>query len=121
MFGSVTIVARRCGVKVVRQLGRGILFSTRLRDTFGGMYIISMKALRDALMEIGDFSIETQMVAHMVSTGKAVREVLIEYRLRVNGKKLDVLDGMRILMNMVRLTTRYNLMLILFLLELYKE
>ena len=121
MFGSVTIVARRCGVKVVRQLGRGILFSTRFRDTFGGMYIISMKALRDALMEIGDFSIETQMVAHMVNTGKAVREVLIEYRLRVNGKKLDVLDGMRILMNMVRPTTRYNLVLILFLLELYKE
>ncbi|GAB6945364.1 hypothetical protein JCM14467A_21460 [Vulcanisaeta sp. JCM 14467] len=93
-----------------------LLFSTRLHDVLSGMYIIRTESLRDAVMEVGDFSIEAQIVAHMVSTGKTVREVPIEYRPRVGRKKLSVFDGAKIFMDMAILTTRYNPMLILFLL-----
>ncbi|WP_054857785.1 hypothetical protein [Vulcanisaeta sp. JCM 16159] len=52
----------------------------------------------------------------MVSTGRVVREIPIEYRRKIGRKKLGVRGGLRIFGDMVRLTIRYNPMLILFLL-----
>lgn len=96
--------------------GFNLLFDTRLHDVLSGMYIVRVGSLRDAVAEVGGFSIEAHIAAHMVSTGRVIREIPIEYRPRVGEKKLGVKDGLRIFSDMVRLTTRYNPMLILFLL-----
>lgn len=92
-----------------------LLFDTRLHDVLSGMYVVRVEALRDAVAEVGGFSIEAHIAAHMVSTGRVIREIPIEYRRRVGKKKLGVKDGLAIFGDMVRLTTRYNPMLILFL------
>ncbi|WP_243671354.1 glycosyltransferase family 2 protein [Vulcanisaeta sp. JCM 16161] len=93
-----------------------LLFDTKLHDVLSGMYIVRVESLRDAVAEVGGFSIEAHIAAHMISTGRVVREIPIEYRPRVGKKKLGVVDGLRIFRDMVLLTTRYNPMLILFLL-----
>ncbi len=85
-----------------------LLFDTRLHDVLSGMYVVRVEALRDAVAEVGGFSIEAHIAAHMVSTGRVIREIPIEYRRRVGKKKLGVKDGLAIFGDMVRLTTRYN-------------
>ncbi|WP_243675871.1 glycosyltransferase family 2 protein [Vulcanisaeta distributa] len=70
-----------------------LLFGTKLHDVLSGMYIIKADSLRDAVAEVGGFSIEAHITAHMVSTGRVVREVPIEYRRRVGRKKLGVRGG----------------------------
>ncbi len=60
-----------------------LLFDTRLHDVLSGMYVVRVEALRDTVAEVGGFSIEAHITAHMVSTGRVVREIPIEYRRRL--------------------------------------
>ena len=93
-----------------------LIFGTRLHDVLSGMYLVKVEALRDALMEMGGFSVEAEIAAHMVSTGKSVVEIPIEYRPRVGRKKLHVKDGLVIFRDIIRLALRYNPISLLFML-----
>lgn len=92
-----------------------VLFGTNLHDVLSGMYLVRVESLRDAMMEMGGFSVEAEIAAHMVSTGKLVTEVPIEYRRRLGRKKLGVKHGILIFRDMIRLAARYNPMFLLFL------
>ena len=92
-----------------------ILFGANLHDVLSGMYVVRVESLRDAVMEMGGFGVETEIAAHMVSTGKLVTEVPIEYRSRLGRKKLGVRHGFSIFGDMIKLAARYNPMFLLFL------
>jgi dolichol-phosphate mannosyltransferase len=92
-----------------------IIFGANLHDVLSGMYLIRVESLRDAVMEMGGFGVEAEIAAHMVSTGKLVTEVPIEYRRRLGRKKLGVRHGFSIFGDMIRLAARYNPMFLLFL------
>jgi len=84
------------------------LFGTKLRDVLSGMYLIRVDSVSDLLFEMKGFSIESEIVAHIASTGRKICEVPIEYRKRLGKKKLGVRHGFRIALDMLRLAYRYN-------------
>jgi dolichol-phosphate mannosyltransferase len=86
-----------------------IMFGARLRDVLSGMYAARLADLREVAFEMGGFSLESEVVAHFASLGR-VCEVPIEYRPRLDpeAKKLRVVHGLRIALDMLRLTWRYN-------------
>lgn len=85
------------------------LFGTSLRDVLSGMYIAKTERMRELGFEMMGFSIEAEIVAHFANLGRVCEEV-IEYRPRIDpsAKKLRVKHGLRIALDMVRLTWRYN-------------
>jgi glycosyltransferase involved in cell wall biosynthesis len=87
-----------------------LLFGTRLSDVLSGMYVIRAEVLKELGFESKGFDIESEIVAHIVSQGYRVHEVPIEYRRRVDeeGKKLRILHGLQILVDMVKMACRYN-------------
>ncbi|MGC8542485.1 MAG: glycosyltransferase family 2 protein [Vulcanisaeta sp.] len=91
-----------------------LIFDSSLHDVLSGMYLVKVDALRDALMEMKGFSVEAEIAAHIVSTGKTVTEIPIEYRKRLGDKKLGIKDGLFIFRDIIRLAMRYNPMLLLF-------
>jgi hypothetical protein len=86
-----------------------LMFGARLRDVLSGMYAARLADLREVGFEMGGFSLESEVVAHFASLGR-VCEVPIEYRPRLDpgAKKLRVVHGFRIALDMLRLTWRYN-------------
>ena len=68
------------------------LFGTRLRDVLSGMYVIKADILKEIPWEMKGFSVEAEIAAHVVSSGR-VCEVPIEYRERLGRKKLGVRHG----------------------------
>jgi len=86
-----------------------VLFGIRLRDVLSGMYASRLSDLRGVEFEMRGFSVEAEVVAHFASLGR-VCEVPIEYRPRLDpkAKKLRVVHGLRIALDMLRLTWRYN-------------
>ncbi|ADY01248.1 glycosyl transferase, family 2 [Vulcanisaeta moutnovskia 768-28] len=91
-----------------------LIFDSSLHDVLSGMYLVRVDALRDALMEMKSFSVEAEIAAHMVSTGKTITEIPIEYRKRLGDKKLGIKDGLFIFRDIIRLAMRYNPMFLLF-------
>jgi len=85
-----------------------LLFGTRLHDVLSGMYVIKTEVLKELMFETRGFGIESEVVAHVISTSGSVNEVPIEYRKRLGRKKLGVKHGFQILREMIRLTWRYN-------------
>jgi len=85
-----------------------ILMGTQLRDVLTGMYLVRVDDLTGILYESRGFSIEAEIAAHIVSNGEEVCEEPIEYRERKGRKKLRVVDGFRIGLDMIRLAWRYN-------------
>jgi dolichol-phosphate mannosyltransferase len=85
------------------------LFGTSLRDVLSGMYIAKTERMRELGFEMMGFSIEAEIVAHFANLGRVCEEV-IEYKPRIDpsAKKLRVKHGLRIALDMVRLTWRYN-------------
>lgn len=84
------------------------MFGVKLRDVLSGLYLVKKEALTDASFEMGGFSVESEIAAHIVSTGGSVGEVEIEYRKRLGRKKLRPWHGLSIALDMVRLSWRYN-------------
>lgn len=86
-----------------------LMFGVRLRDVLSGMYAARLSEMRRVDFEMKGFSVESEVVAHFASLGR-VCEVPIEYRPRLDpkAKKLRVLHGLRIALDMFRLTWRYN-------------
>ena len=85
-----------------------ILFGVKLRDVLSGMYMLRVESIRDALFEVRGFSIESEIVAHIIGTSGGVAEIPIEYRKRMGKKKLKVLHGLGIAIDMMKLAWRYN-------------
>ena len=91
-----------------------ILFGTGLHDVLSGMYTTRKGALRDALFEMGGFSVEAEVAAHVASTTGRIAEVPIEYRRRVGEKKVGIRHGFTIAYDMLRLALRYNPLLLFY-------
>ncbi len=85
-----------------------LIFGTRLRDVLSGMYAIRVEALREAMWETRGFSVESEIVAHIASTTGRIAEVDIVYRGRVGEKKLRPIHGVKIFLDMIRLSWSYN-------------
>jgi len=85
-----------------------LLFGTRLSDVLSGMYIVKTEKLREILFETKNFSIESEIVAHIAATSGKIAETPVEYRKRIGKKKLGVRHGLRIAVDMIRLAWRYN-------------
>lgn len=86
-----------------------LMFGVKLRDVLSGMYATRLRDLKKVDFEMEGFSVESEVVAHFASLGR-VCEVPIEYRPRLDpgAKKLRVPHGLRIVLDMLRLTWRYN-------------
>lgn len=67
-----------------------LLFGTRLSDVLSGMYVIRKRAVEDMLFKTRGFSIESEIAAHIASTGGRIEEVPIKYRRRISKKKLPL-------------------------------
>jgi dolichol-phosphate mannosyltransferase len=85
-----------------------ILFGTRLGDVLSGMYVAQSDRLREVSFEMEGFSVESEILAHMVSMYGDVGEHPIPYRRRVGRKKLRAYHGLLIALDIMRLTWRYN-------------
>jgi len=92
-----------------------ILFGVHLRDVLSGMYLVKRKALEGAIFEMKGFSVESEIAAHISSVGNKIGEVDIEYRERKGRKKLGIRHGLSIAIDMVRLSWRYNPVMVFFL------
>jgi dolichol-phosphate mannosyltransferase len=92
-----------------------ILFGVHLRDVLSGMYLVKRKALEGTIFEMKGFSVESEIAAHMSSVGNKIGEVDIEYRERKGRKKLGIRHGLSIAIDMVRLSWRYNPVMVFFL------
>ncbi|MGC9072170.1 MAG: glycosyltransferase family 2 protein [Acidilobus sp.] len=106
---------------VIYRLGNALLtrffnalFGVRLRDVLSGMYLVRVDALRDALFEMSGFSVESELAAHIVSIGGSIGEVEVEYRPRLGKKKLRPWHGLKIAIDMLRLSWRYNPTVVMF-------
>ncbi len=90
------------------------LFGARLRDVLSGMYLVRLDVLRGAVFEMSGFSLESELAAHVVSVGGTIGEVNIEYRPRLGKKKLRPWHGLKIALDMLRLSWRYNPTMVMF-------
>lgn len=91
------------------------LFGVHLRDVLSGMYLVKKDALRGAIFEMKGFSVESEIAAHISSTGGKIGEVDIQYRERKGKKKLGIRHGISIAFDMLRLSWRYNPVTLFFL------
>lgn len=97
----------RFGNKVLT-LFFNLLFGTHLADVLSGMYILRTESVKTALFESKGFSIESEIAAHIVSSGGSVTEHPIGYRKRLGRKKLRVADGIKIAIDIMKLAWKYN-------------
>ncbi len=91
-----------------------LLYGIRLDDVLSGMYAVKTSILRELFYVSRGFGIESEIVAHVASTGGRIAEVPIHYRPRLGVKKLGVRHGFQILKEMIRLAWYYNPTLIIF-------
>ena len=92
-----------------------LMFGVRLSDVLSGMYLVKTQSLRDAMFEMKGFSVESEIAAHIASTGGSIGEVPVAFRPRLGRKKLGIRHGIKIAIDMVRLSWRYNPVTTLFL------
>ena len=85
-----------------------LLFGTKLSDVLSGMYAVRREAVADMEFSSRGFGIESEIAAHVASTGGTICEVPIKYRRRVGRKKLSAQHGLKIAKDMVLLALRYN-------------
>jgi len=85
-----------------------ILFGTKLKDVLSGMYLVRKDSIEDLLFSTKGFSIESEIAAHVVATTGKITEYPIEYRKRLGQKKLTIIHGLQIGIDIVRLAWQYN-------------
>ena len=110
-------VLYRFGNKVLNTVFN-TLFGTKLSDILSGMYVVRTDILKELGFESRGFGIESEIVSHVVSQGYRVSEVPIEYRKRLDtsAKKLRIIHGIHIFLEIVRMAWRYNPTFFIFLL-----
>lgn len=91
-----------------------LLFSTKFHDVLSGMYLMKTNVLREVSFQSKGFGIESEIVAHVASSGGYIVEVPIRYRKRLGKKKLGLRHGISILKTMFDLAWSYNPVSILF-------
>jgi len=92
------------------------LFGTRLSDVLSGMYAVKREVLEEMFFESKGFGIESEIAAHVASSGGSIAEIPISYRKRVGEKKLKSIHGFGIAATMLRLSWRYNPVFFIFIL-----
>jgi len=92
------------------------LFGTRLSDVLSGMYAVKREVLEEMFFESKGFGIESEIAAHVASSGGSIAEIPISYRRRVGEKKLKSIHGLGIAATMLRLSWRYNPVFFIFIL-----
>jgi dolichol-phosphate mannosyltransferase len=112
---NVQPLVYRLGNKILTKFFN-TLFGVGLHDVLSGMYIIKTEVLKELMFETRNFGIESEIVAHVISTTRNVAEIPIEYRQRLGKKKLRVKHGFEILREMIRLAWRYNPTFLIFIL-----
>lgn len=85
-----------------------LLYGVNVRDVLSGMYALRSDILHELSFQSRGFGIESEIVAHVASTGGRITEVPIKYRERLGRKKLGVKHGFHILVDMVKLAWSYN-------------
>ncbi len=90
------------------------LYGIKLEDVLSGMYAIKTSLLKELSFISRGFGIESEIVAHVASTGGSIKEVPIRYRSRKGVKKLGVRHGFEILVDMIKLAWAYNPVFIIF-------
>lgn len=91
-----------------------LLFGTRLRDVCSGMYLIKTSVAKEMAGRSKGFGIEAEMAAAASLSGE-VMDIPISYRRRIGRKKLSSLkDGLRIGIDMLRLSWSYNPLFFIF-------
>ena len=90
------------------------LYGIKLEDVLSGMYAVRTSLLRELSFISRGFGIESEIVAHVASTGGSITEVPIRYRARKGAKKLGVKHGFEILIDMIKLAWAYNPTFIIF-------
>jgi hypothetical protein len=85
-----------------------LIFGTDLTDVLSGMYAVRKAAVADMEFASRGFGIESEIAAHVASTGGTICEVPIRYRRRVGQKKLGLRHGLHIAWDMAALALRYN-------------
>jgi glycosyltransferase involved in cell wall biosynthesis len=85
-----------------------LIFGTDLTDVLSGMYAVRKAAAADMEFASRGFGIESEIAAHVASTGGTICEVPIRYRRRVGQKKLGLRHGLHIAWDMAALALRYN-------------
>ena len=93
-----------------------LLFGTKLTDVLSGMYLLEKETLESIEFKSGGFGVESEIVAHIASTGGVIVEVPIEYRARKGEKKLRVKHGLDIMSQMIHFSIMYNPVFLVFLL-----
>jgi len=98
----------RIGNKLLT-LAFNTLYGTNLKDILSGMYMGLTDKMREVNYEMKGFSVEVEIASHFANLCD-VCEVPIEYRPRIDpkAKKLGVIHGFKIAVDMIRLTWRYN-------------
>lgn len=91
-----------------------ILFGCRLHDVLSGMYAIKTSVAKNLDFEFKDFSIESEIAAYVTSSGYRVAEVPVHYRKRCGKKKLGIKHGLKIFIDIIRLTWRFNPVFLIF-------
>ena len=92
-----------------------LLFGTKLKDVLSGMYLLDKEVLEEMEFKSSGFGIESEIAAHVASTGGEIVEVPIEYRERRGEKKLGVRHGLDIISQMIRFSMIYNPVFLVFL------
>jgi len=105
----------RRNIPVLNRLGNcaitktfNLLFGTKLKDVCSGMYLLRTEVAREMSFESQGFSAEVEVAAHVASTSRRIKDVEVTYRQRIGKPKLRSLHGLSIILNVVRLTMRYN-------------
>ncbi|MEM4481389.1 MAG: glycosyltransferase family 2 protein [Desulfurococcaceae archaeon] len=114
-FVSGKRVYGRENIPILNRLGNwlltnlfNVLIGGNLYDVCTGMYLLNIDEFRDMLFETKNFSIEVELVAHVVGEGIPYYEYGIEYRKRLGRKKLTAFSGLQIAIDIVRLAWRYS-------------
>jgi dolichol-phosphate mannosyltransferase len=85
-------------------LVHAVLNGVKMKDPLSGLRVIRYDLLRDWSPKALGFDIEAELNHHITASGYSIREIPIEYRIRIGEKKLRRRDGFQILHRMLTQT-----------------
>ena len=76
----------------------------KMRDPLSGLRVVRYDLLKNWIPKSLGFDIEVELNHHIAASGYSIREIPIEYRIRIGVKKLRRRDGWKILRRMLSQT-----------------